>query len=420
MTIGLLTEPLVLVLFSNIFAAAGRWEEVSKLREEMQIKGLKKEPDCSWHDEGRGLNLHPLSRMVLPSIISKLAASYVFSRAAYLSSCSRRMSNVPENSVYGGPKSQNPDQRVTLNNLRKKYRSAEPITVVTAYDYPSAVHVDEVGIDICLVGDSASMVVHGHDTTLPISLDEMLVHCRAVARGAKHPLLVGDLPFGSYESSSQQAVETAVRVLKEGGMDAIKLEGGAPSRIAAAKAIVEAGIAVMGHVGLTPQAISVLGGFRPQGKNVASAVKVVETALALQEVGCFSVVLECIPAIVAAATTSALRIPTIGIGAGSFCSGQVLVYHDLLGMMQHPHHAKVTPKFCKPYGRIGEAINKALLQYKEEVTNKSFPSAAHTPYKISPDDLNGFLTELQKMGLDKAASAAAAASTSTSEKTEGL
>ncbi|KAG2720444.1 hypothetical protein I3760_02G035300 [Carya illinoinensis] len=234
----------------------------------------------------------------------------------------RCMSNVPENTVYGGPEPQNPNQRVTLTYLKQKYRKGQPITVVTAYDYPSAVHVDTAGIDVCLVGDSAAMVVHGHDTTLPISLDEMLVHCRAVARGAKRPLLVGDLSFGTYESSTSQAVDTAVRVLKEGGMDAIKLEGGSLSRITAARGIVEAGIAVMGHVGLTPQAISVLGGFRPQGKSVATAVKVVETALALQEAGCFSVVLECVPPPVAAAATSALRIPTIGIGAGPFCSGQ--------------------------------------------------------------------------------------------------
>ncbi|CAI9104074.1 OLC1v1002685C1 [Oldenlandia corymbosa var. corymbosa] len=204
----------------------------------------------------------------------------------------------------------------------------------------------------------------------------------------------------------EQAVDTAVRVLKEGGMDAIKLEGGAPSRITAAKAIVEAGIAVIGHVGLTPQAISVLGGFRPQGRNVASAVKVVETALALQEAGCFSVVLECVPAAVAAAATAALQIPTIGIGAGPHCSGQVLVYHDLLGMLQHPHHAKVTPKFCKQYAQVGDVINKALLEYKEEVTNGSFPSSAYSPYKITADDLDRFSKELQKKGLNDAASAA--------------
>ncbi|KAL0008426.1 hypothetical protein SO802_009928 [Lithocarpus litseifolius] len=327
----------------------------------------------------------------------------------------RCMSNVPENTVYGGPKNQNPNQRVTLTHLRQKHLQAQPITVVTAYDYPSAVHLDSAGIDVCLVGDSASMVVHGHDTTLPISLDEMLVHCRAVARGAQRPLLVGDLPFGTYESSTSQAVDTAVRVLKEGGMDAIKLEGGSPSRISAAKAIVEAGIAVMGHVGLTPQAISVLGGFRPQGKNVASAVKVVETAMALQEAGCFSVVLECVPPPVAAAATSALRIPTIGIGAGPFCSGQVLVYHDLLGMLQHPHHAKVTPKFCKQFACVGDVINKALLEYREEVTNGSFPGPVHSPYKIGGSDVKDFLNELQKLGLEKAASAAAEAAEKTSK-----
>ncbi|KAL6495533.1 3-methyl-2-oxobutanoate hydroxymethyltransferase 1, mitochondrial [Orobanche gracilis] len=325
----------------------------------------------------------------------------------------RCMSNVPESTVYGGPKPQNHSQRVTLTHLRQKHKKGEPITMVTAYDYPSAVHLDTARIDICLVGDSAAMVVHGHDTTLPITLDEMLVHCRAVARGARRPLLVGDLPFGSYESSTRQilncdqAVDTAVRVLKEGGMDAIKLEAGAPSRITAAKSIVEAGIAVMGHVGLTPQAISVLGGFRPQGRNVDSAVKVVETSMALQEAGCFAVVLECVPPPVAAAATSALQIPTIGIGAGPFCSGQVLVYHDLLGMLQHPHHAKVTPKFSKQYARIGDVINKALLEYQKEVTDGSFPSSAHSPYKIGTADIDAFLKALQNMGLGDAANAAA-------------
>ncbi|KAG7014498.1 3-methyl-2-oxobutanoate hydroxymethyltransferase 2, mitochondrial, partial [Cucurbita argyrosperma subsp. argyrosperma] len=391
--------------------------------------------------------------MALFNLVTKAA---VRSTSQSLLNTLRCMSNVPENTVYGGPTSNTPNQRVTLTNLKQKYKKGEPITMVTAYDYPSGVHLDMAGIDIALVGDSASMVVHGHDTTLPITLDEMLVHCRSVARGARRPLLIGDLPFGTYESSSVQAVDTAVRVLKEGGMDAIKLEGGAHSRITAARAIVEAGIAVMGHVGLTPQAISVLGGFRPQGKNIASAVKVVETAISLQEAGCFAVVLECVPPEVAAAATAALRIPTIGIGAGPFCSGQtsfympyahthvhtykaanrlgvsfsssqlekhrrsslfsfpiwscsmVLVYHDLLGMLQHPHHAKVTPKFCKQFAQIGDVINKALSDYKEEVSNGSFPGPLHSPYKISDDDYNGFLKELRSMGLDGAASAAAA------------
>ncbi|KAF4386653.1 hypothetical protein F8388_006608, partial [Cannabis sativa] len=362
----------------------------------------------------------------------------------------RFMSNVPENTVYGGPAAQTSNDRVTLTHLRQKHKKGEPITVVTAYDYPSAVHLDMAGIDISLVGDSAAMVVHGYDTTLPISLDEMLVHCRAVARGAKRPLLVGDLPFGSYESSSSQAVDTAVRILKEGGMDAIKLEGASPSRINAAKSIVESGIAVMGHVGLTPQAISVLGGFKPQGRNVSSAVKIVETALTLQEAGCFAVVLECVPAPVAAAVTSALKIPTIGIGAGPFCSGQlssmastsnsapraaastsatgitdlpaasqVLVYHDLLGMLQHPHHAKVTPKFCKQFACVGDVINKALLEYKKEVTQGCFPGPAYTPYKINSAYVGDFSNELQKLGLDKAASAAAEAAEDIKSPSEG-
>ncbi|KAH9312046.1 hypothetical protein KI387_027081 [Taxus chinensis] len=322
----------------------------------------------------------------------------------------RGMSNLPENAVYGGPKSQSPWKRITLNHLASKYQKGDPITMVTAYDYPSAVHVDMAGIDICLVGDSVGMVVHGHDTTLPVTLEDMLLHCRAVARGASRPLLVGDLPFGTYEESKEQAVASATRMLKEGGMDAIKLEGGTPSRVAAARAIFEAGIAVMGHVGLTPQAISVLGGFRPQGRNVASATKILESALALQDAGCFSIVLECMPSPVAAAVTSSLRIPTIGIGAGANCGGQVLVYHDLLQMMQHPHHAQVTPKFCKHYGNIGAAINEALSKYRQEVVSKEFPSAAYTPYRISQSNVDDFITELHKRGLNKAATAAAAAS----------
>jgi 3-methyl-2-oxobutanoate hydroxymethyltransferase len=247
----------------------------------------------------------------------------------------RLLSSAPDmtTAVYGGgakPRPPPQDQpanaaarRVTLATLREKHRRGEPISMVTAYDYSSAVHVDSAGVDLVLVGDSAAMVAHGHDNTLPISLDLMLHHCRAVVRGAPRPLVVGDLPFGSYESSPAQAVESAVRLMKEGGVDAVKMEGGTASRVSAAKAIVDAGIAVMGHVGLTPQAISVLGGFRAQGKTVNSALKVVEAALALQDAGCFAVVLECVPAPVAAAATAALQIPTIGIGAGPLCSGQV-------------------------------------------------------------------------------------------------
>ncbi|XP_020258736.1 3-methyl-2-oxobutanoate hydroxymethyltransferase 1, mitochondrial-like [Asparagus officinalis] len=271
--------------------------------------------------------------------------------------------------------------------------------MVTAYDYPAAVHLDAAGIDICLVGESTA--------TTPLSPSPS-TRCSftAVPLPAALPALCS-LGISRLAPTRPPRLRQAVqvRVLKEGGMDAIKLEGGAPSRITAAKAIVEAGIAVMGHVGLTPQAISVLGGFRPQGRTVASAVKVVETAMALQEAGCFSVVLECVPAPVAAATTKALQIPTIGIGAGPFCSGQVLVYHDLLGMLQHPHHAKVTPKFCKQFGHVGDVINKALSEYKHEVESKSFPGPNHTPYRISATDVDGFMKELETMGLSEAASA---------------
>ncbi|GJN32176.1 hypothetical protein PR202_gb20660 [Eleusine coracana subsp. coracana] len=313
----------------------------------------------------------------------------------------RLLSNAPETTVYGGGSAaaNGQDQarrRVTLTTLRGKYRRGEPMTMVTAYDYSSAVHVDSAGMDLILVGDSASMVAHGHDNTLPISLDLILHHCRAVVRGAQRPLIVGDLPFGSYESSPVQAVESAVRIIKEGGVDAVKLEGGAPSRVSAAKAIVDAGIAVMGHVGLTPQAISALGGFRAQGKTIDSALKVVEAALALQEAGCFAVVLECVPAPVAAAATAALHIPTIGIGAGPLCSGQ------------SPDHSKVTPKFCKQFANVGAIISEALTEYKHEVEGRAFPGPRYTPYKISAADAQGFAKLLQNIGLNRAADAVVA------------
>ncbi|CAD6233562.1 unnamed protein product [Miscanthus lutarioriparius] len=311
----------------------------------------------------------------------------------------------------GGPRPQESAaaRRMTVTTLRGKHHRGEPISMVTAYDYSSAVHVDSAGVDVVLVGDSAAMVAHGHDNTLPVSLDIMLQHCRAVVRGAPRPLVVGDLPFGSYESSPAQAVESAVRLMKEGGVDAVKMEGGAASRVGAARAIVDAGIAVMGHVGLTPQAISVLGGFRAQGKTVNSALKVVEAALALQDAGCFAVVLECVPAPVAAAATAALQIPTIGIGAGPLCSGQVLVYHDLLGMFQSPDHSKVTPKFCKQFGDVGAVIGKALAEYRQQVEAGSFPGPDHTPYKMSPVGVAVFADALRNIGLDGAAAAAAAA-----------
>lgn len=307
--------------------------------------------------------------------------------------------------MYGGPTAPLPKQ-VTLRTLQSKYRKKQPISMVTAYDYPSAVHVDTAGIDILLVGDSVAMVVHGHDTTLPVTLDEMILHCKAVYRGARRPFLVGDLPFGCYESSPQEAVKNAVRIMKEGNMDAVKLEGGGPHRAASVRAVVESGIAVMGHVGLLPQSISVLGGFRPQGQSAASAIQVLQNAKALQDAGCFAVVLECLPPVVAQALTKELTIPTVGIGAGPHCSGQVLVYHDLLGMMQHPHHAKVTPKFCKQYGNVGEVVQQALQQYRADVTSGAFPSEQFSPYKLgSEQETASFAEQLEAAGFHNAANA---------------
>jgi len=275
--------------------------------------------------------------------------------------------------------------------------------MVTAYDYPSAVHGDLAGIDMLLVGDSVAMVVHGHDTTLPVTLDEMIMHCRAVSRGTQRPFLVGDMPFGSYESSPQQAVDAAVRIMKEGQMDGIKLEGGGPPRAGTAAAIVSAGIAVMGHVGLNPQSISVLGGFRPQGQSASDAMRVIKEARALRDAGCFSLVLECVPPQVAQAVTQAVDIPTIGIGAGPHTSGQVLVYHDLLGMMQHPHHAKVTPKFCKPFGQVGTIVQHALQDYRKEVTARVFPGPEHTPYRMGDGEANKLVQLLKQEGLHEVA-----------------
>ena len=317
---------------------------------------------------------------------------------------SRTLSNQPEHAVYSGPKAPSP-RRVTLRTLRDKYLRGVPISVVTAYDYPSAVHVDQAGIDILLVGDSVAMVVHGYDTTLPITLDEMLVHCRAVARGARRPFLVGDLPFGSVEKSPEDAVASAIRMMKEGGMDAVKIEGGFTNRVKAINAVVEAGVAVVGHVGLTPQSISVLGGFRPAGQSADEALRVVREAKALEKAGCCAIVLECVPETVAAAATREVGIPTIGIGAGASCSGQVLVYHDLLGMMQHPHHAKVTPKFCKQYGAVGAAIQESLGRYAAEVEAREFPSKQFSPYRMGQGEEETFLKELRKQGYEAAAEA---------------
>jgi len=254
------------------------------------------------------------------------------------------------------------------------------------------VHVDRAGIDIVLVGDSCAMVELGFDTTQPITMDQMVHHCQAVKRGAPNrPLLVGDMPFGSYEFKDVDiGLNNAYRMVKEGGMDAVKFEGGTESRAKIVRHVVEGGVAVLGHVGLTPQAISVIGGFRAQGRTAVRARAILDEALRLQDAGAFAVVLECIPANVATAITQALEIPTIGIGAGGGTSGQVLVFHDLLGMSSHPHHEEFVPKFCKKYASVGIQINDGLAQFRKEVEEGVFPGNDYSPYVMSVDEEANF------------------------------
>jgi 3-methyl-2-oxobutanoate hydroxymethyltransferase len=279
--------------------------------------------------------------------------------------------------------------KVTILDLQAKKENGQPITMVTAYNYPTGVLADRAGMDIILVGDSLAMVVLGYENTVTVTIEEMLHHCRAVARGAKHPLLVGDMPFMSYHVSTAQAVENAGRFLKKGDMDVVKLEGG-QERAQAVSAIVDAGIPVMGHIGLTPQTISKLGGFRTQGKTVETALKLIDDALALEEAGCFSLVLEAIPDRVATLITQKLKIPTIGIGAGAGTDAQVLVLHDMLGMFD-----RFTPKFVKKYADFFETGTKALQQYVQDVEQKVFPGPEHI-FTMKDDVYEALLAELER------------------------
>jgi 3-methyl-2-oxobutanoate hydroxymethyltransferase len=279
--------------------------------------------------------------------------------------------------------------KVTIIDLQAKKDKERPITMVTAYDYPTGVLADRAGIDIILVGDSLAMVVLGYENTVTVTMEEMLHHCRAVAKGAQHPLLVGDMPFMSYHVSTAQAVENAGRFLKEGDMDVVKLEGG-QERAQAVRAIVDAGIPVMGHIGLTPQTISKLGGFRTQGRTVEAAIQLIDDALALEGAGCFSLVLEAIPDRVATLITQKLKIPTIGIGAGAGTDAQVLVLHDMLGMFD-----RFTPKFVKKYADFFETGTKALQQYVQDVEQKVFPGPEHI-FTMKDDVYEALLAELER------------------------
>jgi 3-methyl-2-oxobutanoate hydroxymethyltransferase len=270
--------------------------------------------------------------------------------------------------------------RVTLPRLAEMKRNGEPIVMVTAYDYPSALVAEESGVDVVLVGDTAAMVVLGYDATTPVGMDEMTTMAAAVRRGLETPLLIGDLPFGSYERSNEHAIDNAQRFVREAGCEAVKLERGGAS-VERARAIVRAGIPVMGHVGLTPQSASALGGFRAQGRTAASAAQIAEEALALQAAGCFAIVFEAVPAAIAETIVAKLEVPVIGIGAGAGTDGQVLVFHDLLGI-----HTGHTPKFVKRYAELHDAMVTGMRAYAEEVRSHSFPGAEHQ-YAVEPSEL---------------------------------
>ncbi|MGH2462941.1 MAG: 3-methyl-2-oxobutanoate hydroxymethyltransferase [Candidatus Limnocylindria bacterium] len=280
-----------------------------------------------------------------------------------------------------------PRPRFSLPDLADMKPNGEKIVMVTAYDAPSARLADEVGIELVLVGDSAAMVVLGHDSTVPATVDEMIVLTRAARRGAKRALLVADMPFGSFQVSDEDAVNNAVRFVKEADADAVKLEGGGAS-LSRVRSIVGAGIPVMGHIGLTPQSATMLGGYKAQGRTAAKARALLADAQALQDAGCFAIVLEAVPAPVATRISQTLRIPTIGIGAGPGCDGQVLVWHDLLGLTEGR-----APRFVKRYAQMAEDIRQALTAYAADVRSGAFPGEEHS-YGIPEEELALFESEL--------------------------
>jgi 3-methyl-2-oxobutanoate hydroxymethyltransferase len=270
---------------------------------------------------------------------------------------------------------------MTLPLLAEKKRLADPIVMVTAYDYPSARSAEFAGVDLVLVGDSAATTVLGYNATTPVELDDMLVLARAVRRGLRTPLMIGDLPFGSYEVSDEQAITTAMRMVKEAGCEAVKLEGGGEASVKRARAIVNAGIPVMGHVGLTPQTSTALGGWKAQGRTARAAARIGAEAQALQEAGCFALVFEAIPSAVTEQLMPLIEIPVIGIGAGPATDGQVLVFHDLLGIRDG-----LGPRFVKRYANIQEEMNAGVSAYAEDVRTRRYPGPEHT-YKIDPAEL---------------------------------
>ena len=285
---------------------------------------------------------------------------------------------------------------VTLATLNERRRLGEPLVMVTAYDFPSARAAEAAGVDLVLVGDSGAMTVLGYPSTIEVSVDEMIMLTRAVRRGLRSPFLVADLPFGSYEESDEQAVHTAMLFIKEGRADAVKLERGNATSVARARAIVQAGIPVMGHVGLTPQTSTALGGYRAQGRSATSAARIAEEMLALQEAGCFTIVLEAVPAAVTAELMPLMEVPVIGIGAGPATDGQVLVFHDLLGIREGRG-----ARFVQRYADLQDEMDAGVAAYAVDVRERRYPAPEHS-YSIDANQLAEFRAELSALSAQKA------------------
>lgn len=278
-------------------------------------------------------------------------------------------------------------KKVTIPTLQAMKRAGEKITFLTAYDYPTARLQDRAGIEMILVGDSAAMCMLGHPTTLPVTMDQMITFTAAVTRAVERALVVGDMPFGSYQVSPSEAVRNASRFMAEGGAEAVKLEGGV-RQVPAARAIVAAGIPVMGHIGLTPQAASQLGGYRSQGRDAETALRLLEDAEALQEAGAFAILLEAMPAEVGGRITEHLRIPVLSIGAGPHCDGQLLIVHDILGLFE-----AFTPRFVKRYAEVGKVMEEAFRSYLADVKDGTFPAAEHQ-YPLPEEERIRFLATI--------------------------
>ena len=277
--------------------------------------------------------------------------------------------------------------KVTIQQLQKMKEDGEKISMVTAYDFSQAVLVEKAGIEMILVGDSLAMTTLGHEGTTALTTDEMIAHIRPVVKGAPSPMVIGDLVFGSYNESISQAIHSSNRLIKEGGCDAVKLEGAHPDII---RAIVDAGIAVQGHLGLTPQTAVLLGGFKVQGKGRDAALKLLDDAIRVEEAGAFSIVLECVPEELGRVMSKIVSVPVIGIGAGRFCDGQVLVLHDMLGLFD-----RFTPRFVKQYRQIGKEIVDAFMEFKADIKSGSFPSDEHAFAGFSREEADAILAEIK-------------------------